>query len=560
MKDSEIDRKSIAALISVGINVFLALLKALLAIFSGSLALLADAYHSGSDIFVSLLVFLGIKVPKRDTIAPSRRASIENIISVVISLFILYAAYTVFKTAAVGQRIAIRILPVAIFGTFLSIIITYFLARYKIYVGKATNSPSLIADGYHSRADMYSSIAVLIGLVGYLIGLLIDALAAIVVALFIVFTGIEILQSGVRALVGKRSPQLIPFKHRRLPLLHKWKVFYEKIAMQRWVILKIAGLCLILGYMVTGLYIVRPGEQAVVQRFGKITKGRVMPGLHYHLPHPFEKVSRVSTIRVNRVEIGFRTREKIEKEPEAYLWEIRHIIGRYDKRYEEALMLTGDRNIIDMSIVIQYRIRDIANYLFKIDIPIKVLRAATESTIRKIVASERIDVLLSEDRAAIEKRINRDLQALLNEYGIGIEVLGVAIQELHPPIEVVPAFRSVATAREDKERYINEAESELNQIVPRARADAKRIMEEAESYKIASINQAKGEADRFLKRLARYKEASSVTASRYYLETMEKTLPKVNKFILAPGSSKDILDLRPYIKGSIEALTGGEQK
>jgi len=556
--DREIDRKSGAALISVGINVLLVLLKVLLAIFSGSLALLADAYHSGSDIFVSLLVFFGIKIPKRNTITPSRRAIIENIISVVISFFILYAAYTVFKTAAVGQKIAIRILPVAIFGTFLSIIISHFLARYKIYVGKVTNSPSLIADGHHSRADMYSSIAVLIGLVGYLIGLRIDALAAIVVALFIVFTGIEILQSGVKALIGKRSLQFITFEYKRLPLLHKWKSYYEKIVIQRWVILKLAALCLILGYMASGLYIVRPGEQAVVQRFGKITEGRVMPGLHYHLPRPFEKVSRVSTTQVNRIEVGFRTREKIEEEPEAYLWEIRHIIGRYDKRYEESLMLTGDHNVIDMGIVIQYKIGDIADYLFKVDTPMNLLRAATESTIKEIVASERIDILLSEDRPVIEKRINMDLQALLNEHGIGIEVLGVAIQELHPPIEVVPAFRAVASASEDKERYINEAESELNRTVPRARADAKRIIEEAESYKIVSINRAKGEADRFLKRLVRYKEASEVTASRYYLETMEKTLSKVNKFILAPGPSKDILDLRPYIKGSIEATIGGE--
>jgi len=558
MKDLEIGRKSGAALVSVGINVFLALLKVLLAIFSGSLALLADAYHSGSDIFVSLLVFLGVKIPKKKTTTPSRRARIENIISVVISFFILYAAYTVFKTAAVGQRIAIRILPVAIFGTFLSIIISYFLARYKIYVGKATNSPSLIADGYHSQADMYSSIAVLIGLVGHLIGLRIDALAAIIVTLFIVFTGIEILQSGVKALIGKRSLQLITFEYKRLPLLHKWKNYYEKIAMQRWVILRVAGLCLILSYIVSGLYIVRPGEQAVVQRFGKITEGRVMPGLHYRLPYPFEKASRVSITQVNRVEVGFRTREKIEEVPEAYLWEIRHIIGRYDKRYEESLMLTGDHNIIDMGIVIQYRIKDVADYLFKVDTPINLLRTATESTIKEIVASERIDMILSEDRPVIEKRINMDLQDLLNEYGIGIKVLGVAIQELHPPIEVVPAFRGVASSREDKERYINEAESDLNRIVPRARGDAKRTIEEAESYKIASINRAKGEADRFLKRLARYREASRVTASRYYLETMERTLPKVNKFILAPGTSKDILDLRPYFKGSIEAMIGGE--
>ena len=552
-KELEASRKSGAALISVGINVFLALFKVLLAILSGSLAILADAYHSGSDIFVSLLVYLGVKIPKKGTV----RVRIENIVSVTISLFILYAAYTVFVTAIKGQQIEIKFLPIAIIGTFLSITVSYFLARYKIYVGEATNSPSLIADGQHSRADMYSSIVVLVALIGYLIGVQIDRFAAMIVAIFIAFTGIEILYGGIKALVSGKAVKFILPEYGRIPALCKLRSFGERIVSKKWLILRIGITCILLGYLLTGLYIVKPGEQAIIRRFGKITAYKTASGIYYHLPYPFEKIKKISTASIRRVEVGFRTRKQIVKEPEAYVWEIRHIIGRYEKRYEESLMLTGDHNVVDMSTVVQYRIKDMVKYLFKTDSPTTLLRAATESVIRRIVAEEKVDILLSKDRAPLEVKIKSALQDLLDKYDMGIEVVNVGIQELHPPIEVVPAFRAVAAACEDKERYINEAESYYNKVISRARADAERIIREAEAYKIASINRAHGEAKRFRNLLTRYKEAPSVTTTRYYLETMERTLPKVNKFIFTPGAPGGILDLRSYIGGALESILKG---
>jgi len=220
-------------------------------------------------------------------------------------------------------------------------------------------------------------------------------------------------------------------------------------------------------------------------------------------------------------------------------------------------MLTGDHNVVDMSTVVQYRIKDMVKYLFKTDSPTTLLRAATESVIRRTVSEEKVDILLSEDRAPLEMKIKSALQDLLDKYDIGIEVMNVGIQELHPPIEVVPAFRAVAAACEDKERYINEAESYYNKVISRARADAERIIREAEAYKMASINRARGEAKWFRNLLTRYKEAPSVTTTRYYLETMERTLPKVNKFIFTPGAPGGILDLRSYIGGALESILKG---
>ena len=535
------DRESLAALISVGINVFLVFLKLLLAVLSGSLALLADAFHSGSDVFVSLIVFIGIRVSKKETVSSPTRIKIENTIAIIISIFIWFSAYVIFKEAIAKKVTEIEILPIAIFGSFISVIITYFLAHYKIRVGSITNCSSLVADGGHSKTDMYSSIAVLLGLTGYMIGLKLDTIVAAIVGLLIIKVGFEIFKGGTKALSTKSSFQFDTFGLEKIPFID-----IKEIGRYRRAIKWLTGICLIVFYLLTGLYVLGPGERGVVQRFGRIVRQGVMPGIHYRLPFPFEKQSKINTQIINRVEIGFRTRESSEEEPAAYLWETTHIKGRYEKHYEEALMLTGDQNIVDVDIVIQYRIRDMVDYLFSVDAPQSIMKGISESAVRHTVAKEDTGTLLTEKRHSIEEGIRKMLQGFLDSYGLGIEVLKIGISEIHPPIEIVPAFRSVADARQDKETYIREAESYLNETVPLARAEAAKAIEEAKAYKISKINRAEGEAKRFLEKLEQYRNAEDITMERIYLETMEKVLPGINKFILSPGESKDILDLRAY--------------
>lgn len=309
----------------------------------------------------------------------------------------------------------------------------------------------------------------------------------------------------------------------------------------------IVAISVILGYFSTGLYMVEPGQQAIVQRFGKIVKKDIKPGIHYRLPFPFETSTRLSTKRIERLEIGFRTRERFEEEPAAYLWETLHAKGRYEKQFDEALMLTGDQNIVDVDLVIQYKIKNMVDYLLSVDAPYDLLRGASEAAVRYIIAKEDIETLLTEKRPLIESEIKRTLQGYLDNYVLGIEVLQVGISEVHPPIEIVPAFRSVANARQDKERSIREAESYLNEVVPLARAEAAKVVEEARAYKISKVDSSEGEAERFLKKLEQYENAEAITLRRIYLETMENVLSGTNKFILRPTESKDILDLRTEI-------------
>jgi len=558
------DRKSTTALIAIGINVLLILLKLILAILSGSLALLADSFHSGSDLFVSVLVFVGIRVSGKETIPSPLRIKIENSIAIIISLIIWYSAFAIFREALGEPTMKIKMLPIAILGTFISIITSYFLYRYETHVGRVTNSPSLIADGEHSRTDMYTSMAVLVGLIGHMMGFRLDPIAALVVGFLIILVGIEIFQSGIRSLLDKTSLQFVALRLERIPFFHKigFAGIYEKIASHKGVILWITISCFSVVYLLTGLYMVRPGEEAIVKRFGKVVKKGVMPGIHYRWPFPFEKPIKLNTKGINRIEIGFRTREVFEEEPEAYLWETRHVEGKYEKRYTEALMLTGDQNIVDVWLVVQYRIRDMVDYLFRVNAPQILIKGASEAAVRYLIAKEDIDILLTRRRHLIEEEVKKTIQVFLDGYELGVEVMKVAIPVIHPPIEVVPAFRSVASAGEDKERYMREAESYFNRIVPQARADAVRRVEEAGAYKIAKVNRARGEAERFLKKLEQYSAAKDISRTRIYLETMERVLPGINKFILSPGASRDILDLRPYTgrQDPLEGLMRGRKR
>jgi len=209
------NRKEKALIITICANFLLIALKFVLAGMSGSLALKAGAWHSFSDIFVSGIVLIGLVLSRREDLTLSKGISrIENFVSILVSFFILYIGYEIFQEVIKGEERALTQVPIVIAGAVLTIVVSYFMARYKIYVGKETNSPSLVADGYHSMMDMYSSVIVVIGLTGYLIGLKnMDKLAAVIIVILIGLTAIEIFTSSIKALRKGGLPNTV---HRNL--------------------------------------------------------------------------------------------------------------------------------------------------------------------------------------------------------------------------------------------------------------------------------------------------------------------------------------------------------
>jgi membrane protease subunit HflK len=200
-------------------------------------------------------------------------------------------------------------------------------------------------------------------------------------------------------------------------------------------------------------------------------------------------------------------------------------------------MLTGDQNIIDINLVVQYRIKDSVAFLFNVRRPHKLIRDAAETVIRGITGSKNIDEALTTGKAEIQILAQEQIQALLDKYESGLQVVTVQLQDVHPPEQVAAAFKDVVSAREDKERMINEAQGYRNAVIPEARGQAAQIVRVAEGYREQTIKRAEGDANRFLKQYEAYKKAPEITRKRIYLETMEEILPNINKFIMGKQGS-----------------------
>jgi modulator of FtsH protease HflK len=280
---------------------------------------------------------------------------------------------------------------------------------------------------------------------------------------------------------------------------------------------------ILLLWLATGVYIVDPGHTGVVRTFGKETK-RTYPGLNYRYPWPFQRVNVVSVEEVRRIEVGARAGQRVA---------------------EEALMLTNDENIIDAQLVVQYRVADPSNYLFRLRDPEGTLHSATEVALRSVVGNMKIDEVMIEKRAEVQTDTHVIIQQLMDDYQSGLIITEVRLQTADPPDAVRDAFHDVVRAREDKERLINEALGYTADILPRARGEVERLLRGAEAYRDERRLLAQGEAARFLSVLTEYREARDVTRDRLHLETIERILPHMEKFIMGGEVSQRMLPILP---------------
>jgi modulator of FtsH protease HflK len=292
---------------------------------------------------------------------------------------------------------------------------------------------------------------------------------------------------------------------------------------------------ILLAVVVTGVYSVGPGEQGVVRRFGREHR-TAGPGLHYAFPL-VESVDVVNIEEVRRVEVGFNGEVTIN---------------------EEALMLTGDENIVEVHMVVQYRVADPTKYLFRLRDPERSLHIASEVALRSVVGRTNIDDVMTTGRQQVQTATREHLQELINDYEGGLEITEVKLDAVDAPDEVKDAFNAVTRAREDKEKLVNEARGYMEDKVPRARGEAQIIVRGAEAYKEQRVLRAQGDADKFDAMLVEYQKAKGVTRQRLYLETMERVLaPIKNKVIVDKGVADGALPLLPLRGSSGAALTGG---
>ena len=288
-------------------------------------------------------------------------------------------------------------------------------------------------------------------------------------------------------------------------------------------------------WLLTGIYIVGPDEVGVVRTFGEFTRV-TQSGLNWKFPAPIETANTPKVTEVKRIEIGFRSLKN----------------GQYRTVEKESLMLTGDENIVDAEMIVQYKIKDPVEYLFNIVLPELTVRQAAEASLRTVVGRNRIDETLTTGKFAIQEETKQQLQSILDKYESGIHIVAVQLQDVSPPKEVIGAFKDVASAKEDKNRMINQAEGYRNDVIPKARGEAEAMIRDAEGFRDSRIKRAEGDAAKFTTILKEYNKAKSITEKRLYLETMEKVLPDIEKIIVPDKDSGNMLNLLNLFPGTVQ--------
>lgn len=268
---------------------------------------------------------------------------------------------------------------------------------------------------------------------------------------------------------------------------------------------------IVLGWGVTGFYTVDDAERGIVQRFGAFTEA-TNPGLRWHIPWPIEIVDKVNVSAIQRFS-------------------------------QTTSMLTSDENIVLVDMVVQYRNADPSAFLFNVDDPVGTLADASESAIREVIGKSDMDYVLLEGRSQIAEQTEQVIQAALDDYGPGITVTKVNLQDVNFPSQVEAAVQDAIKAREDKERLKFEADSYANDILPKARGDAVRQVQDAEAYKDRVIADAQGEASRFTALLKEYEKAPGVTRDRLYIDAIESVYGNSNKVLLDAEGSGNLLYL-----------------
>ena len=306
--------------------------------------------------------------------------------------------------------------------------------------------------------------------------------------------------------------------------LNKWFPFFLFI----FVLFGIAG---------TSFYSVEQDEVGVVRRFGKYNR-TTEPGLHWKMPFNIERLDKVKVKRVFKEEFGFRTLQA-------------GVNTKYSSRSydDEALMLTGDLNVLDLSWVVQFRIKDAAQLLFNVRSPQETTRDLSEAVMRQVIGDYSVNEAITTRKNEINLEVQQKLQEVIDSYEMGIKIDQIELQEVLPPKAVVASFNEVNEAEQEREKVINQSWEAYNKVIPKASGQAEKTIREAEGYALARVKKAQGDAAKFLETWQAYKDAKEVTRKRLYLETLSDVIPKVGKIYVFEPEANNVLPLLPLTQG-----------
>ncbi|MDP8235391.1 MAG: SPFH domain-containing protein [Candidatus Erginobacter occultus] len=562
------DKRQKTAAVSTLLNLLLTICKFVLAGLSGSLVILADAWHSLTDVGTSLLVFISVstgknrKEPVQTPESDEPRAGIdwknisrEKWVSLLIGFVILLAAVGVAEKAIFAPD---REIPTPyLFGIFFILFAggSLVVSLFEVKVGRKLDSPGLIADGLHSRADMVSSLVAAGSLIALQLGLNqlgvnFDRIGAWIVVAFILSFSIETLVNFWWSLHGRKGwtdrvaigflaallePRTWKTLLGRLGVIAAWnrwparsRVWFRRGA----ALVVIGGAALFL--LLNCLTVIGPSEQGIRLRWGRVVnRGEpLQPGLHFHLPAPLERIDRVDARTIRRIEIG----NIADPRAVALLWTREH--GARDA------FLSGENNFFHPYLSIHYRVKDIFDYRYSFHRPEDLLDNAANRLLTRLFASRIFVDIATTYREELEATVRKELQRQLDRLHSGLELVSVNTKDIHPPVEVADSYEQVIAALQEKQTRINRALGYRNSSIPEARGWAVRSVKEADAYALEREAAAAGEAGRFTARAESIGARPAITRPMLYRETVKETLDAQPLVLVDPALDQPEIWLR----------------
>ena len=602
-----ITRQEAAALVSCLVNLVLTIAKfVLFYTFVKSVSLKAEAWHSLSDIGSSFVVFLALYLTRRQLArraragaAPdegeggavrssglfsepkaeepparaeepppqaeepppqARRAKPEDVVAVGIACLFIVVCFGIFLEVLQPQEIKTDHALVVAAGMLAMAFASHLLYRFEYHIGVESDSPGLIADGYHSKIDMYGSVLVALALVSHRLGLgMADRVIAGVICLAILGHAIQVLAMAARHYLGRPIDEGVHDHRAALSdvysLTGRWgervtqrltlvfaRVFFIKVSGpdlgarvgRRVVTVTVVGVLML--YALSGLFACGPGERAFVERFGTPTsKVPYEPGLHYCWPWPIDRVVKVDVSRVQTFYMG----SAVEADGQPILWTNRHY-------KEEFRFLTGDEQFLTTYLAVHFRVRDPYKYLYGCSDPLSLLGNTCLARMRGLAGGNTFFDCITTKRTVLQEDVRAHLDRVVD--GVGLEVVAVAIRDMHPPTDVAGSFEAVISAMEQKEALVNRAEVSAVEEVQRARADAADTQARAEAQKERTIKEAQAKVEAFTRQLKEYaladdEKVRNITRVRLYLEMIKDAVTGTPKWVVLSEKRPVPLDL-----------------
>ncbi len=553
-----------ASIIAISVDILLISLKYLLANITGNPVLLADVLHSTGDLAITLSVmisiFINYKFPNNSV---ARHA--EGIAALFISFFLILGS-TNLIWGVISQESASYLLNndiklvVAIAGISVAMAIAFYMSRYKKMIGEKFNSFAFKAESTHTYSDFLTSFGVWATLIFGYFGVHFEKVTTVLVGLVVIKIGFSLLFQSltffdlkeivkfIEKISNLLKDKVISFYRKiEFALLKETKdevgkVFHyiedEWIVKNKWKLLRWNLIFIVLLYFGTGFYFVLPSQSGLNFILGR-NVGKVESGMHYNLPTPVGSITIVDTESILRVESGFRLNENFKgKEPDIYLWELSHSIGKITKVPTESISLTGDENIVDANFLCYYKVSDPSLYSLKTENAKEVLRNIFTYEIHAVLAHNFLEEILTSARGKVQKEIKENLIAALQKIEIGVEIINVYLLEAHPPIEVVPKYRAVASAREKKDEIIFKSETYVNDLLPKSRGESESLIIRAEAYSVEKMNLAKGETQNYNLRQRYFSYGVDINKTRMWWENVENVLKGKSIYILPKDIKK----------------------